>query len=826
MVREVRPPARVPARSWLSRRSTIATSMPASANSPANIRPVGPPPAITTACSVMPTPRNSSTIPVRHGRTPSLVGPPMTTQDSGIAAQGPFAHRSAHESKRCPPTTWPDASPRIMRSLTKWVLAHKRTVVLSWLVLTIAGMAAAGPASRALDPEFSVPGKEGWETNVAIEQRYQGTGGNSAPLLPVVTLPAGQTVDSPGVRAQLTGLDRRIARALPGARSASYASTGDRAFVSRDGRTVYGLIYPRPGKDSQFGQNPAAARAARAALNGVRVAGHPVHLTGLDALSTQSGGDEGPGVFLEAVLGGLGALVVLAFVFASFLAVLPLLMAIVSIMTTFLLLFGLTAVTSVSPIVQFLIALIGLGVAIDYSLLVVSRWREERAHGHTGDEAVQRAMETAGRAVVFSGITVAIGLLSLVALPLPFLRSMGYGGMLIPLVSTLVAITLLPVALAEAGGRLDWPHRRTDDKASRIWTRWATAVARRKLLAAGAGLALIATLAAAATDLRFGGTDADTIARSGDAKAGLVALERSGLGEGALLPHEVLVEGRSPERLAARLRTIDGVHGAVAPTAWRRGRSAIVDAIPVADSGSDKGRRTLAAVREAADSAGASASAGGQAAQNADFVDAVYGSFPLMIALITVTTFILLARAFRSLLLPAKAIVLNIASVAAAWGVLVLVWQHGYGSETIWGVQATGSIPSWMPLMVFVFLFGLSMDYEVFILSRMREEYDRTRSTDIAVVQGIGRTGRLVTSAALILFLSFMSMASGPDTQVKMLATGLAAGILLDATIIRALIVPATISLLGRWNWWLPHWPARILRVKPSPLRSLGRAEG
>jgi RND superfamily putative drug exporter len=156
--------------------------------------------------------------------------------------------------------------------------------------------------------------------------------------------------------------------------------------------------------------------------------------------------------------------------------------------------------------------------------------------------------------------------------------------------------------------------------------------------------------------------------------------------------------------------------------------------------------------------------------------------------------------------------------VAAAWGVLVLVWQHGYGSEAIFGIEATGSIPSWMPLMIFAFLFGLSMDYEVFILSRMREEYDRTGSTSTAVVRGIGRTGRLVTSAALILFLAFVSMASGPGTDLKMFATGLAAGILLDATVIRALIVPAVISLMGRWNWWLPEWPARVLRVEPSAL--------
>src|SRR5271167_4924645 len=164
-----------------------------------------------------------------------------------------------------------------------------------------------------------------------------------------------------------------------------------------------------------------------------------------------------------------------------------------------------------------------------------------------------------------------------------------------------------------------------------------------------------------------------------------------------------------------------------------------------------------------------------------------------------------------------EAVILNVISVGAARGVLDLVWQHGHSSSLIWGISATGSITAWIPLMVFAFLFGLSMDYEVFILARIREEYDATGSTDTAVVRGIGRTDRLVTSAALILFLAFVSLASGPETEIKVLATGLAAGILLDATIIRALFVPAVVSLFGRWNWWLPHLPARLLRVEPSP---------
>ena len=531
-------------------------------------------------------------------------------------------------------------------------------------------------------------------------------------------------------------------------------------------------------------------------------------LSGFDALFEDSGEEaEEGGVLLETALGGIGALVVLTFVFASLLALVPLLMAIVSIMTTFLLLLGLTELTTVSPIVQFLIALIGLGVAIDYALIVVSRWREERTHGATGDEAVQKAMETAGRAVVFSGITVAIGLLALIALPLPFLRSMGYGGMLIPLVSTLVAITLLPVVLAKAGSRLDWPHRRTDDKASRAWTRWAEAVARRRWVAAGVGMAVVLALVLASTNLQLGGSDANTAAESGPAKDGLTALQDSGIGEGILLPHEILIEGdTNPDDVAAALSDVEGIHGSVAPAdpSWRTGGTAIVEAFPIPDIGSPEGEENLAAVRAAADEAGSDVLVGGQPAANDDFIEAVYGSFPLMIALISISSFILLARAFRSLLLPLKAILLNILSVGAAWGVLNIVWQNGHGSELIWGIEATGSVNSWIPLMVFAFLFGLSMDYEVFILSRMREAYDRTGSTDAAVVEGIGRTGRLVTSAALILFLAFTALASGPGTDVKVLATGLAAGILLDATVIRALIVPAVISLMGRWNWWLP----------------------
>ncbi len=704
----------------------------------------------------------------------------------------------------------------MMTTITRWVLAHKRIVSIFWIVVTVVGIATVGQSTKSFSKQFSVPGREGYQTNLAIGHLYH-QGGQNAPIVPVVTLPAGTSANSSTVRSGLDSVTAKLEAAIPHLRVASYASTGSRAFVSADGRTTFMLAYPVPDNES-FGNNTRAAKQAAAALAGVRIAGAPVHVTGVDALTNQTGGGGGPGVLLESVLGGLGALVVLGFVFASLLAFIPLLMAIVSIMSTFLLLWGVSSVTSVSMIVEFLVALIGLGVAIDYSLLVVVRWREERAHGHEGDEAVVRAMQTAGRAVAFSGTTVAIGLLAMIVLPLPFLRSIGVAGMLIPLVSVIVAMTLLPIVLVKAGSRLDWPHIRNDDQASRSWTRWARLVVRRRWFAALAAAVVLTALVIAATGLQPGQANVNTLSKQGDAHVGLLALERSGIGPGALTPIEMLAPSSAAQRVAGAVAGLEGVHGAVAPTGsqWQRDGSAVVDAFSVADGSTSTGLHTIDRVRATAHGLGAGVRVGGIGAENQDFVSAIYGSFPLMIALIAILTFLLLARAFRSLLLPLKAVLLNVVSVAAAWGVITLVWQQGHGSSVLWGIAATHSVSAWIPLMVFAFLFGLSMDYEVFILSRMREEYDSSGSTDTAVVRGIGRTGRLVTSAALILFLAFVSMASGPDTDVKVFATGLAAGILLDATVIRALLVPAVVSLFGRWNWWLPERPARMLRVEPS----------
>jgi RND superfamily putative drug exporter len=705
-----------------------------------------------------------------------------------------------------------------MTTLSGFVLRHKRLVGLFWLAVLVAGLAASSHVSNRLSTsEFALPGKKSYQAAVTITRLY-GNGGNAKPLVPVVTLPADTTVDSPGVKQALARSFATVARTAR-VRAVSYGDTGDRRFVSPDGRVTFGLAF-LPGS---FGENapdlgPTVAQALQRSLP----AGATVQVTGLDQLANSgSGGGQDKSVLAETLLGGVGALAVLAFVFGSLLAFMPLLIAAVSILTALLVILGLTTFTDVSFIVQYLVALIGLGVAIDYSLLIVTRWREERANGYEGDEAVTRAMATAGRAVLFSGVTVAIGLLALVLLPIPFLRSVGYGGMLIPLVSVLVASTLLPVLLATVGRRIDWPRLRKEAHTGHGWTAWARGVVRLRWVAALAAAALLAALGVAATGIHLGDPKADSLAKSGSAYQGLASLEHAGVPTGVLTPMDVLVPaGTDPAQVATRLAAVHGVRAAYAPTApgWRRNGTAMVTVEPVAEASTAAGKQTVRRVRDAA-AAMPGVQVAGSGPRVIDETSAIYGRFPLMLSLIALVTFVLLARAFRSILLPLKAVLLNLVSLGAAYGVLVLVWQQGHGSSAIWGIPATGSITIWIPLMVFAFLYGLSMDYEVFILARMREEYDRTGSTTDAITVGIGRTGRLVTSAALILFLTFASLASAPGTELKILATGLGAGILLDATVVRALLVPALVSLFGRWNWWLPPWAARLLQVEPSPAR-------
>jgi putative drug exporter of the RND superfamily len=276
-------------------------------------------------------------------------------------------------------------------------------------------------------------------------------------------------------------------------------------------------------------------------------------------------------------------------------------------------------------------------------------------------------------------------------------------------------------------------------------------------------------------------------------------------------PFIVLVEhGGDPQAVAAKIGKVPGIAGVSAPAAWRRGDDSLVEAFPAID-GAAPGIQGV--INRANDSlSGTTATLGGVPAVDRDFVHAVYGNFPYVLAFVLVLTLILLARAFRSIVLPIKAVLLNLLSLAAAFGIVVFIFQEGHGSS-IWNITATQAITAWIPLMIFAFLYGLSMDYEVFMLSRMREAYDETHSTDRAIELGLARTGKLVTSAALILMFAFLVLSSSPGFEIKEFAIGLAAGIIFDATVIRTLLVPSLMKLLGDANWWMPQWTRRALFI-------------
>jgi RND superfamily putative drug exporter len=324
-------------------------------------------------------------------------------------------------------------------------------------------------------------------------------------------------------------------------------------------------------------------------------------------------------------------------------------------------------------------------------------------------------------------------------------------------------------------------------------------------------------LASPVLGLRLGSPSNDSLASTGGSAAtAITQVERGGLGAGLTQPVEILTD--DPARVVPAVSGIRGVAAAIAPRAWTADGTSVVDVWTTADSSSGSGAAAAKQIRGAAEAVGARV--GGIPAQNADFITAVYGNAWWIGLIIIAVTFLLLTRALRSIVLPIKALLLNVISVGAAYGVTVLIWQHGFGTQLLFGQSASGSITVWVPIAVFAFLFGLSMDYEVFLLSRIREEHDAGHSTDAAVRYGVARTGRLVTSAALILFLAFIALSRVPNTDVKILATALALGIIIDATIVRGILAPALVAALGQANWWFPGRRQSVLTESVAPQES------
>ncbi|HEV7133662.1 MAG TPA: MMPL family transporter [Gaiellaceae bacterium] len=699
----------------------------------------------------------------------------------------------------------------MLARLAHIVARHRWPIIGAWIVLTLFGGFAAGQVSKRWYQSFSIPGKSAYEAN---QRTLKAFGVGVRPPNVVVFHTSGDVTRSGPIRAAM----QRAIGANPGALTSSYFSTGSLAYVSKDRHTTFLEIHPAG--IAKFNTKSGAAATRRAAATGLP-AGIAVHVTGHDPLEEASthGTGGSSSVLLEAVVGGIGALVILLFVFGTLPAVLmPIVVAIAAILNTYTLIWVLTYITNVSIIVQFLIALVGLGVAIDYALLMIFRFRDELREGADVETALVETMTHAGRSVIISGSTVAVGLLSMIVLPLPFIRSMGIGGMLIPAVSVITAITLLPALLAVLGTRINsvrvMPKRFADSghPEDGAWGRWARTVIRRPVPVAIVGIVIVAVLAVIGTQLNPNEAQLKSFPGTGDAIAGRQALADAGISPGVMKPLEVLVEnGGSAQAVAAKVRTVQGVVGAVAPAAWHRGPDSIVEAFPAID-GAAPG---IQGIVDRVDGTlkGTDGTLGGVAAVDRDFVHAIYDNFPYVLAFVLILTLVLLARAFRSIVLPIKAAILNLVSLAAAFGIVVFIFQEGHGSS-LWNISATQSITAWIPLMIFAFLFGLSMDYEVFMLTRMREAYDETGSTEKAIELGLARTGKLVTSAALILMFAFLVLSSSPGFEIKEFAIGLAAGIIFDATVIRALLVPALMRLLGNANWWMPDWTKAALFIK------------
>jgi len=698
-------------------------------------------------------------------------------------------------------------------------VVHRRRglVVGIWFLLTAFGVFATMRVSDRWFESFSIPGYSAYETNQKALKTFGS--GEQAPLVAVFESKGDVT------KADLAPAIEKATAVNPGSRSSSYFDAQNDMYVSTDRQTTYAEIYP-PGQNT-FSSEPKLDEV-RAALSANAPPGVTTHLTGLLPLyDVSSEGSEGPSVLTEALIAGVGALVILLFVFGTLPAVaIPLAIAIASILNTFTLIWALTYLTDVSIVVQFLIALVGLGVAIDYALLMIFRFREELAAGEDTETALVETMTHAGKSVIVSGTTVAVGLLSMILLPLPFIRSIGIGGMLIPAVSVLVSITLLPAFLSMLGPRINklrvMPKRvvAVTDAESGFWAWWARLVIRRPLPVAAVGTAIVAVLLALGLQMNPSEAQAKNFPGKGDAIVGRDSLDRAGISPGVIKPFIVLAPEGQASDVAQRLRSVEGVAGAAAPESWRKNGLALVEVLPADDGSSKAARKTITRVKDALP---AGASLGGVAPEDRDFVHAVYGNFPYVLLFVILLSYVLLARAFRSLLLPLKAVILNLVSLGAAFGIIVFIFQQGHGSQAIWNTPATDSIIPWIPLMIFAFLFGLSMDYEVFMLTRMREVYDEVGNTKEAIAQGLARTGKLVTSAALVLMFAFFVLSTSPGVDIKQFGIGLAAGIIFDATVIRALLVPALMTLMGRWNWWLPDWAARALRTRPSEAAPEGR---
>ncbi|MBI2887331.1 MAG: MMPL family transporter [Chloroflexi bacterium] len=720
------------------------------------------------------------------------------------------------------------------------IFAHRQrwSILLLWAAALAVSLVFAPRVSTVLHPGgFTNPNSQG---NQGVRLLHQELGASRSTFT-VVFASQRAPVEDPEFRREM---ERVLAplRAHPKVTDIfTYASTANRRLISPDGRTTYTLV----GLDASTAEAQRLLPALKALLPDTWlerwVTGGPAAYADMELVSHRD--------LQRAESFSLPvALLSLLLVFGGVLAAgMPVLVGGISVLVTLALVFFLGQVMEMSIFVQNIATMLGLGISIDYALLMVSRFREELPE-HGVEEALARTMATAGRAVFFSGLTVFLGLSGLLVFDYMMLRSVGVGGALVVLVSLVAALTLLPAALSLLGPRINaltLGLARETAQEGGFWRRLAGAVARRPLPVFAAVLALLLALGLPFLRVRMGAPDVTILPRDVESRQGFDLL-RERFGAGEIAPIFVVVEAQESilgrdsvgavYDYARRLQALPGVARVesivtldplltktqyqflyarpeqITDPAVRRslellagGRVALISVVTQYTPVSQEARALVREVRSLSPAPGLRTYVGGAAAELMDVVDDLYTVFPRALLIIVVITYLALLTQFRSPVLPAKAVLMDTLSILASYGAMVVIFQDGHLSGLL-RFTPEGFVDATVPIIMFCVLFGLSMDYEVFMLSRIKEEYDACGDNGAAVAAGLERTGRIVTSAALIIVIVSGSFALADIVIIKALGVGMALAIFLDATVVRALLVPATMHLLGRWNWWSPHW--------------------
>ena len=690
--------------------------------------------------------------------------------------------------------------------LAAWSARHRRGVIASWLVLAF----AAAPLALTLNGALS---GAGWEAQGSTAQQVRDELRRDFPALgaenPVVVYRQATPIasDPAGLRALLVSLGR-----APGARSLADplrlpAAAG---LIARDGRTAIVPVQVAVHSDAD---RPIAAGALGNYVRGLHLQqGARAEVTGEWPVWSDFNKVNESALHKAELLSGAPSLVLLFLAFGAVVAAgLPLLLAIAGIAVGWAILHLLTGVMPLSVWAMNFSMMIGLAVGIDYSLFIVSRYREERVEGKDATTAIENTLSTAGKAVFLSALTVVLSLAAVFLVPVMVFRSMALGMILSVGAVALASLTLLPALLVALGDRVLVSRAKQDPDivAESRWTRWTGLALRRPATILAVGLVVLGALAGPALGMKLGMPGARVVDRGNTSRDGYELLVAS-FGAGAAAPLFITVpagEAGTVARIAAADRGVVDARVVSPPASTGRTVVRVTGSTPVDSSRTadlvDRLRGQLKTVVPAA-------RVGGPAAQNRDLTHALTSTAPLAIGLILILAFVLLLVVFRSIAIAITSILMNVLTVGAAFGFATLVFQHGIGTGLL-GIQSQGFVDAWAPLFFFALLFGLSMDYQLFLLAAIRERYEATGDTSLAIREGIARTGRPITNAAFVMIVVFIAFGvTGPIPPTELGIT-LALAVLLDATIVRVMLVPATMALLGERNWYLPKWMDRLL---------------